>query len=121
MSTTNIIQQLQNTLSKKYDLDIDVREKNELEEMFGPTFASQYNQSSDVDVSNSAAADSPYTTNVAIPPAKSDSGGKRRKPRKLLVDEAKKKNSDDEDDISADDEAAMAAQAGEEEIEDATG
>ncbi len=123
MSVTNILQQIQSTLTKKYNSDVDIQ-SSDVDEMFGPGFVNQYANSTDddVDVTDAGTVDVPYTTSRPIPVPK----GKKAGSNYLPFGEAKKEedspdDEDDEDDVSADDEADMASQAAEEEIEDATG
>lgn len=128
MSATNILQKIQDTLIKKYSGDIEIKQKELAEDLFGPAFSSSYSSTGsedDGDEISADAADSTYTTNVAIgPPSTKRSINKMNCPMSEAKKEDKKKDEDDstdEDDVSADAEADMAAQAGEEEIEDATG
>lgn len=95
MSTTNILQQIQNKLIKKYSGDIQVI-SNEIDEMFGPGFVSQLNPSGDedgVDVTDASAVDMPYTTNRSIPVPKGKKAGSNYVP----FGEAKEPTNDEDD------------------------
>jgi len=77
MSTTNILQQIQAKLIKQYAGDVQVM-SNEIGEMFGPGFNSQFNPSGDedgIDVTDVSGVDMPYTTHRPIPEPKGKKAG----------------------------------------------
>ena len=73
MSVTNILTQLQLSVTKKHH-QLELHE-DELEEMFGPTFANQYSRDGDAvsDVPN--VVDTPYDTHMSTPVPKGKKAG----------------------------------------------
>jgi len=79
MSATNILQQIQTTLTKKYNSDVEVR--SDLDELFGPGFVNQYPDSdSDADPTQANAVDVPYKTTIPGPLPNSSKGKRNNFP-----------------------------------------
>lgn len=77
MSTTNILQQIQTKLIKQYAGDVQIM-SNEVEEMFGPGFNSQFSPSGNedgIDVTDVSGVDMSYTTHRPIPEPKGKKAG----------------------------------------------
>lgn len=113
MSATNILQQVQDMLIKKYDNDIEIK-SGEIDEMFGPGFVNQYPDKDNddaYDITNSGGADVPYTTNVPTgPPSTKKAINKMKNP----MSEAEGIDTEEEATGVADKALAAADAAGEE-------
>jgi len=80
MSTSKILQKIQDTLIRKYGDDLKLIDKEVTNELFGPTFSNSilsYSSSDedDIDVSNASAADTPYKTHLPIAEPKGKKAG----------------------------------------------